>query len=203
MTIETLLRDLAEKYSDELFGQLPEEFHRAADLTVTSGLVFSSPDAPEWFTCDDVPVGTHPVHVGVVRRQDAERGKEVALVIMALIPFAEPEAIAEAEFEDAFEDYQPLGPDLGFLWDDTAMDALRSNGPRPDAFPDLDAFVTHVEAELATADPTGRMPSWVDVTVDERTGANVLAFPVNAGGAGCYEGRDADGRLVALLFTAS
>ncbi|GAB7185406.1 hypothetical protein ATKI12_5237 [Kitasatospora sp. Ki12] len=203
MDIETLLRDLADEHIDESLGERPEEFHRAADLTVTSGLVFSSPDALEWFTCDDVPIGTHPVHVGVVRRQDSESGRELALVTMALIPFAEPEAIAEAEFEDAFDDYQPLGPDLGFLWDGTAMDALRFDGPRPDAFPDLDAFVTLVEAELATADPTGRTPSWVDVTVDERTGANVLAFPVNAGGADCYEGRDAEGRLVALLFTAS
>ncbi|WP_143685848.1 MULTISPECIES: hypothetical protein [unclassified Streptomyces] len=203
MNTETLLHKLAEEFTDEYLGDRPQEFHQIGGLTVVSALVFSSPDAQEWSGCDDVPAGTHPVHIGVVRRQDAESGRESAHVTMALIPFADPEAIAEAEFEDAIEDYQPLGPDHGFLWDSTAMDALRFDGPRPDAFPDLDAFVAHVESELATADAAGRIPAWVDVTVDERTGVNVLAFPVNAESAGCYEARDADGRLVALLFTAS
>ncbi|MFD8780698.1 hypothetical protein [Kitasatospora sp. NPDC059599] len=203
MNMETLLRDLADEHIDEFLGERPEEFHRAGDLTVTSALVFSSHDASEWSACDEVPAGTHPVHIGVVRRPDTGSGRESVRVTMALIPFADPEAIAGAEFEDVVEDHQPLGPDLGFLWDGTAMDALRFDGPRPDAFPDLDAFVAHVEAELATADPTGRMPAWADVTVDARTGVNVLAFPVSAESAGCYEGRDADGRLVALLFTAS
>ncbi|MFI8457087.1 hypothetical protein [Kitasatospora sp. NPDC085464] len=203
MNIETLLHRLAEEFTDEDMGDRPQEFHRIADLTVTSSLVFSSPDASEWSACDEIPAGSHPVHVGARRWQDPESGKESANVTMVLIPFADPEVIAEAEFEDAIEDYQPMGPDLGFLWDSTAMDALRFDGPRPDAYPDLDAFVAHVESGLATPDEEGRLPVWVDVTVDERTGANVLALPVSAESAGCFEGRDADGRLVALLLTAS
>ncbi|MEU6971982.1 hypothetical protein AB0A71_30495 [Kitasatospora aureofaciens] len=199
MDIETLMRKLA----DEQGLHRPQEFHYAGDLTVAADLVFSSPDPAEWTSCGNMPHGTHPVHVAVERWQDRETGRERVEVTMALVPFAEPRAIAEAEFEDAVDDYQPLGPYLGFLWDGVAMDALRFKGPRPAAFPDLDAFVAHIEAELATLDADGRARAWVDVTVDERTGSNVLAFPVIADSAGCYEGRNADGRLVALLFTAS
>jgi hypothetical protein len=78
------------------------------------------------------------------------------------------------------------------------MDAFRPGGRRPEGFADLDAFVTHVKAELAASGA-----AWLDITVNAETGANVLAFPVLDESALCLEGRDEDGKLVALLFTGT
>ncbi|MCC9307245.1 hypothetical protein LN042_09040 [Kitasatospora sp. RB6PN24] len=198
MEINTLLRQLAEEHIEYSSDQ-PDEFHYAGDLRVASALVFSSPDPSEYSACGDVPPGLHPVHLGVVRRRDEESGEETAYVSMAFIPLAEPEVIAGAEFVDAIEDTQPLGPDFGFVWDAGAMNAFHSDDTRSDGFADVDALVAHVEAELATADPAGRPRAWVDVVVDQETGLNVLAFPVNDEFALCLEARDTDGKLLGLL----
>ncbi|MFJ9608683.1 hypothetical protein ACIRS1_20330 [Kitasatospora sp. NPDC101176] len=202
MDIDTLLHQLADEHVAYSCDR-PEEFHHAGDLTVVSNLVFSCPDPSEFSECSGVPAGRHPVHVGVVRTHDTETGRETPAVTLVLVPLAAPEVIAEAEFEDAVEDYQPLGPDLGFLWDATARDAFGPGRPRPAGLADLDALVARVEAGLATPDGTGRAPAWVDLPIDETTGANLLAFPVSAEAALCLEGRDADGTLVALLFTGT
>jgi hypothetical protein len=190
MEINTLLRQLADEYVAE--WDRPEEFQRAGDLTVVGNVVFSSPEPPEWSACPDVPPGSYPVHIGVVRREES------SFVTMVLVPLAEPEVVAAAGFEDAVEDWQPLGPDFGFLWDTAAKDAFHPNGTPPRDFPDLGALLAHVEAELAASDAP-----WVSVVADERTGANVLAFPVLDESALCLEGRDDDGKLVALLFTGT
>jgi hypothetical protein len=68
-----------------------------------------------------------------------------------------------------------------------------------DGFADVDALIEHVESELATPDSR----AWVDVVVDQATGANLLAFPVGDESALCLEARDADGTLLALLFTGT
>ncbi|MEU8516934.1 hypothetical protein AB0C76_35940 [Kitasatospora sp. NPDC048722] len=199
MEIDELLQNLADEYVQ---GE-PTEFHRIGDLKVVEGVVFSCPAPPEWSACGDVPPGSHPVYAGVRRFRDHETGRESSTVEMVFVPLAGPEEIAGAEFEDAVEDWQPLGPDLGFLWDSTAMDAFRGGGALPDAFENITAFVEHVEAELDAADAAGRVPAWVDVVVNEETGANVLAFRVGDESALCLEGRDDEGNLVGLLFSGT
>ncbi|MFE2411636.1 hypothetical protein ACFXDE_25125 [Kitasatospora sp. NPDC059408] len=199
MEINELLQTLADEYVQ---GE-PTEFHRIGDLKVVQGVVFSCPAPPEWSACGDVPPGSHPVYVGVRRFRDGVTGRESSTVEMVFVPLAGPEEIAGAEFEDAVEDWQPLGPDFGFLWDSTAMDAFRDRSVRPEAFEDLSAFVEHVGAELDAADAAGKVPAWVDVVVNEATGANVLAFRVGDESALCLEGRDDDGKLVALLFSGT
>ena len=185
MDINTLLRQLSDEH-ESFSGIPPKEFVRAGDLAVAGGVVFSEPDPAEWTTCGGVPHGRWPVYVGV-----ADSGE----VAMAALLLAAPEVIAEAEFEDGYEDYQPLGAEIGLLWDETAMDSLRFDGPRSPEFPDLDAFVKHAAAELAAAP----VP-WVEIPVNPQTGSNVLAFPVCADSADCYAGRDGNGELVCLLF---
>ncbi|MER5638950.1 hypothetical protein ABT095_18545 [Kitasatospora sp. NPDC002227] len=189
MMIETLLRELADEHIEYDWAR-PTEYQRAGDLRVTSEVVFSCPNPPEFSPCGDVPPGSHPVHVGFLRRQDRETGEEVTDVSLVFVPLAAPEVIAEAEFEDAIEDWQPLGPDLAFLWDSAAMDVL------PEGFED------HVTAELAVPGPDGRGRAWADFLVEPATGLNVLAFPVSSESATCLAGRSADGTLVALLMVA-
>ncbi|WP_042376150.1 hypothetical protein [Streptacidiphilus melanogenes] len=196
MKIDTLLRQLADEHVLE--WDRPEEFQRAGDLTVAGNVVFSCPEPPEWSECEDVPPGDHPVYLGTVRRTDQQSGETSTFVTMVLVPLAEPEVIAEAVFEDAVEDWQPLGAETGFLWDSTAMDAFRPGGTPPKGFADLDALVAHVESELGTSGA-----AWVSVVANEQTGANVLAFPVLDESALCLEARDEDGKLVALLFAGS
>lgn len=197
MDMDTLLWQLADRCTQESIGNRPEEFHRADDLVVAGSVTFTEPAPAEWSAFDGVPHGSHPVHIGVVRRRDADSGEESTYVTMVVIPLAAPEVIARATFADAIEDYQPLGPDLGFLWDSAAMDCLRFDGPRPEGFADLDAFVGHVESELATG-----KAAWLNVRLHPETGSNVLAFPVCAESAGGFEGRDGDGALVCLVLTA-
>ncbi|MEE1786183.1 hypothetical protein PUR71_25265 [Streptomyces sp. SP17BM10] len=199
MEINELLRNLADEYVQ---GE-PTEFHRIGDLKVVEGVVFSCPAPPEWSVCGDVPPGSHPVYVGVRRFRDHETGREESLVEMVFVPLAGVAEIAGAEWEDAIEDWQPLGPDVGFLWDSTAMDAFRDRSLRPESVEELGAFVERVEAELDAADAAGRVPAWVDVVVNEKTGANVLAFRVCDESALCLEGRDDDGNLVGLLFSGT
>ncbi|MGW7008125.1 hypothetical protein ACWGCW_36370 [Streptomyces sp. NPDC054933] len=163
-------------------------------------MVFSEPEPAEWSACGGVPYGKHPVYIGVARLGEEASGAGAAYVSMAVIPLAAPEAIAKATFEDAYQDAQPLSHEIGLLWDDAAMDSLRFSGPRPADYPDLDAFVTHAASELAAAQAAGRAP-WVDITVNPDNGSNVLAFPVCAEGACCYEGRDENGELVCLVWT--
>ncbi|MDF3293137.1 hypothetical protein [Streptomyces silvisoli] len=184
MDINTLLRQLADEYQP-FSGLSPKEFLRAGDLAVAGGVIFSEPDPAEWSVCDGVPHGRWPVYVGV-----AESGH----VTMAALLLAAPEVIAEAEFEDAYEDHQPLSEDIGLLWDDAAMGSLRFDGPRSADFPDLGTFLKHAEAALAAAP----VP-WVEIPVNPETGSNVLAFPVCADSADCWAGRDADGKLVCVL----
>lgn len=190
MEINTLLRQLADEHIQE--WDRPEEFQRVADLTVAGNVVYSCPEPPEWSECGDVPPGSYPVYIGTVRRTGS------SFVTMVLLPLAEPEAVAEAAFEDAVEDWQPLGAEIGFLWDSTAMDVFRPGRTRPEGFADLDAFVAHTRAELAASGA-----AWVSVVANQETGANVLAFPVLDESALCLEGRDEDGKLVALLFTGA
>jgi hypothetical protein len=184
MDIETLLWQLA----DECVSYRPKEFLRAGELAVAGNVIFSEPEPPEWSECDGVPHGRWPVYVGVSGDGDVE---------MAVMPLAEPEVIAEATFEDAYEDWQPLSHEIGLLWDTTAMDALRFAGPRLPEFPDLDTFVAHAKSRLAAAERP-----WVEIPANPRTGSNVLAFPVCADSASCWAGRDAEGELVCLVFTA-
>ncbi|WP_042413592.1 hypothetical protein [Streptacidiphilus anmyonensis] len=196
MEIDTLLRRLADEHVQE--WDRPEEFQRAGDLTVAGSVVFSCPEPPEWYECGDVPPGEYPVYIGTVRRTDQESGDTSTFVTMVFVPLADPGAIGGAGFEDAAEDWQPLGAATGFLWDSTAMDSFRPGGTPPKGFADLDAFVAHVESELGTSGA-----AWVSVVADEETGANVLAFPVLDESALCFEAHDEDGKLLALLYTGS
>ncbi|GAA1881184.1 hypothetical protein [Streptantibioticus ferralitis] len=198
--MDALLWQLADEYVT-FVGDRPQEFQRAGDLVVAGAVVFSEPDPAEWSTCGGVPHGKHPVYIGVARLSEETAAAGAAYVSMAVIPLADPEVIARATFEDAYEDAQPLTHEIGLLWDDAAMDSLRFSGPRPADYPDLDAFLTHAASELAAAQAAGRAP-WVDITVNPDTGSNVLAFPVQAENASCYEGRDENGELVCLVLTA-
>ncbi len=181
MDIMTALRELAAEYVSPDNPQ-PVEFHSAGVIHVNGPLVFSSPDADEYTYHSDVPHGSHPVYAAVSHVLDGSPA-----VTAVLIPLASPEAVAAAEYTDYIEDYQPLGPDLGFVWDVNAMAALR---PRIDEL--AEELVERFESTSEAAE------AWADVPGDGSS--NALAFPVWSESTLCLEGRDEDGDLVALLF---
>jgi hypothetical protein len=192
MDMEALQRQLADRFTH---WDKPERFERAGELVVAGAMTCCGPWAEEFTLLDDVPHGRHPVYLGTLLRTDSETGDSRHYTSLVTIPFAEPERIAAADWQDAIEDCQPVD-EYAFLWDEHAMDALGSDE-------EMRSFLTKVDEDLPYDRPADRIPRFSQRVVNSATGSNVFAFPVLGESSGGWEARDDDGRLLCLVFTPS
>lgn len=172
----------------------PDWFDRAGDLVVADGTVsWVSPGVQGAF-CHSVPPGTHPVYVGTYAStgNDWQPDGIRYHASMIVLPLAEPARIASAEWDEGYDDYQPL-EDYALLWDSRAERAAEYSGGEP-------TFLPAARDRILTEGRHFRRANWVDLVVDEASGANVLVVPATGEAVSGYEARDSDGDLTCLIF---
>lgn len=192
-TMDRLLRRLADQFtgpSGEVPGvRAPEWFDRAGDLVVVDGNVsWTSPGSEGGFH-HEMPPGTYPVYVGTFGYvEDAWHPDGIHYrTSMIVIPFAEPARIGAAEWGDGYDDYQQLD-DYALLCDGRAGHAAD------------DSLLAAATERILAEGPFHRRHNWVDVVVDQPSGANVMVFPASGEAVQGIEARDDDDELLCLMF---
>ena len=168
----------------------PDWFDRAGDLVVVDGWVsWVSPGTDMTFR-HSVPPGTHPVYVGTFAAAGSNWEPDGIRyhASMIVLPLADPARIAAAEWDEGYDDYQPL-EDYAVLWDDKAQHAATEP-----------AFLPAATDRILTEGRHYRRANWANVVLDEATGANAMVFPAAGEAVEGYEARDSDGDLTCLVF---
>lgn len=190
------ISELTQKWTAmvEVSYQRPRHrFHRVGDITVTGDLAFTDPAPDEWHSHDAVPPSRYPVYMGIVEEPEPGGPQEFppSWTSLTVVPLAAPEVIAEAvaaeRYEEVYQDYQALGPDIGVLWDEAAGPLLGEPGT-----------VDRIEEALREGDAARRVPNVIALD------PGLIAFRVwGAADADGMELYAPDGRVVCLIFTTS
>ncbi|HEY0807530.1 MAG TPA: hypothetical protein VGD84_20860 [Pseudonocardiaceae bacterium] len=208
MKMDQLLWRLADRFTGtdgELSGvQRPEWFDRAGDLAVVDGTVSWVTPGTDGTFCHSVPCGTHPVYVGTSSYvEDVWNPDQILYTAsMIVLPFAEPARIAAAYWDEGYGGYQQL-EDYALLWDSRAERAADYSQSV-----DEPSFFPAARNKIRTEGPLYRRHNWVDLVVDQATGANVMVIPGSGTAVSGVEARDGDGaedgdgELVCLMFAA-
>lgn len=197
MEMRQLLWRLADRFVE---GPQPTWFDHAGDLVVVAGrITWETPGATDGAFYHEIPAGTYPVYVGTNAyardNWDPDSFRHDARAVV--IPLAEPQRIAEADWDevDGYGDVH-LIEDYAVLSDGRAMRAARrgrgDNGP---------SFFEEACEAIETRGPRFRRDNWVDVVLDEETGANAFVFPVSGDNVDGFEIVDGDENLLCLVLT--
>jgi hypothetical protein len=206
MEFETLIPELAERLRAELTEarptmdvEWPEWFDRAGDLVVVDGEVsWATPELLQMGGFShDVPPGKYPVYAGTWRFDGRDPHDVQYRVGMLVVPLAEPERIAGADWDGGYDDAMDLAQ-YGCLWDRRAIGATAPHWEYEET--GKSAFIRNVEDTILPAGALRTRGNWFNGVADPETGANVLAFPVEGTLVDGYEMRDAAGELVCLIF---
>jgi hypothetical protein len=167
-----------------------EWFDRAGDLVVVDGNVSWTTPGTDGNFHHEVPPGTHPVYVGTFGSVEDDWSPDGIRyrTSMIVIPFAEPARIADAEWGDGYDDHQELG-DYALLWDSRAGHAGDEN-----------TLLSTASERILTEGPFHRRHNWVDVVVDQDSGANAMVFLTSGEAVQGIEARDDDEELLCLMF---
>jgi hypothetical protein len=204
LAMEPLLWRLADRFigraSTSTYGKSrPEWFDHAGNLVVVDGWVsWSSPGFLQGCFSHGAPAGTYPVYVGTYAAGDRWNPDDLRYYAgMIVVPFAEPARIAAAEWDEGYDDWQGM-EDYCLLWDGRAQRAATYPGGGSEE----PTFLPEAKDSIRTHGSLSRRQNWVDVVVDESTGANAMVFPVGHESVNGMEARTEDGTLTCLVFTA-
>ncbi|WP_329118276.1 hypothetical protein [Streptomyces sp. NBC_01465] len=188
-------------------------YHQVGEVVVVSDMVrCTGPHCPEWVSADRLPPGRYPVWAGY--RVDCgpldypydyahdggedEPWRSPVAAIALLAPGTDPSALPSLSF-DRFPDVTYFGPEVAFVWDDSAGGLLASGGPGP--HPELNALTERTTRALRDADRAGVVPNVVVAELSPVTGVNVIALPVDEPAGEMYDCYGEDDEFICAIWT--
>jgi hypothetical protein len=178
-----------------LEGGPPKRLDRVGDLVVVDGsVVWKTPELDEeggGFR-HVVPDGTYPVYAESVLVSGYDDEPERYCVETLLILLAEPERLANVNWNDGYGSDAQEFKDYACLVSERAYRATLLN-PQHEA-------IARARKALLSDEARTRRDNWTDEVVDPETGANMLAFPVDEGTVSGFEARSEDDEILAILL---
>lgn len=197
MDAEQLLWRLADRLAP-FPNAKPDWFDHAGDLVVADGpVIWETPWVTEGGFTHRLPAGTYPVHVGTSACTPDDHDPDAFRYTtrMLVVPLADPDRIAQAEWDVECYDDVHMVEDYAVLWGEEAM---RATLPHEDGVP---AFFPDVRDRIEAEGPHLRRDNWAEVVLDRDTGVNALVFPVTAENLNGYEIVDDEENLLCLVLT--
>ncbi|MCS7475357.1 hypothetical protein ACFFQW_31345 [Umezawaea endophytica] len=201
--VQRLLWRLADQYTPvERCGPYtvrPTWFDHVGNLEVAGGpVIWETPWRTDGGFMHELAAGSHPVHVGGYARTrdrwnpDSFRYTASMVVIMV----AEPERIAEADWDvEGYDDIHHV-EDYAVLWGEEAM---RASLPLEDGVP---SFIPDVRERIEAKGPFLRRDNWVEAVLDDQAGLNAFVLPIATENLTGYEIVDDEENVLCLVLVA-
>lgn len=176
------------------------EFTLAGRLSSRGEIAMCGLDGGDFYTFTDVADGLHEVYLAY--DWDDERGATVSAVALVAAGTA-PEALVEADWEEASDDVNVLSEDASAIYSSTP-DNLVIGGAlhRTADFAAAEDPVAQVVAGFDAQQQAGSRTPVLDVVVDPASGANALVFPTcDFTANSILVGRDGSGAGVGIFWS--
>lgn len=181
----------------EMGMRRPEWFAQAGELALAEEVTwFGMTTSGGWYH-DDLPAGLSraPVYAGYSWHQQ-ESGPPVARAGIVVVPLADPDRIAAAEWSDEYGGYEPAPVDGYAVLCSSPFDPV-TGGDRA-----AGAALGEARRIIAAGDAEGRRANYAEIVTDPDRGGNALFFPVVGEEREGYEAVEPDGTIVCLCFIA-
>jgi hypothetical protein len=204
--METLIWQLVDRYLDGN-GECapyrrPDLITRVSDLVTVSGDCWLYSPRINGADTLGLPSGRYPVYVGTYQPEwgrPPEAVPDWQVASMLFVPLAEPERIAGARYgDDSAADVGLPVEGYVMLYDLEAWRQARRLPSDPIQGQPMEVFLRDVKASVK-AGQLGAPSTWPSLVVDDESGWNVLALPIDSEFLHTVYWRD-DEELLALMY---
>ncbi|MGP4009636.1 hypothetical protein [Streptomyces sp. 4N124] len=172
----------------------PEWFARTGELTLEKDITWWGMGS-DVLAHDTFPPGLSkaPVYTGFYWVR--EDGKPAAArACMVVVPLADPDRIAAAEWDDGYSDYVPAALEGYAVLCSSPFDPKRSGDEA------AKAHLREAKRIIEAGDRESRRANYAEIITDPDRGGNALFFPVCGEDRTAYEAAEPDGTTVCLAF---
>lgn len=171
----------------------PEWFARTGELVLKEDVTWFGM-GEEGLSHGGLPAGLSkaPVYTGFYWLEE-DGGPAVARACLVVVPLADPDRIAAADWDDGYEDYVATPLEGYAVLCSSPFDPLWSDD-------DGEAHLREAKRIIEAGDREGRRANYAEIITDPDRGGNALFFPVEGEDRTAYKATEPDETVVCLAF---